>query len=204
MNVIQNMDPVGLQYILGIPKKIWSNLYIPMSRYGVAYTNHVESWNNVILKVNDLPIHVFIEELHRICSEISYTYREEAKMSQVRLMPWATDRCENRKFVADLLTCRVCTSRHNFQMISNGITDSLNIEDGTCSFHWWQTMGIPCEYGVRALDLANVDPTTHIFEYFANDTYKVVYKLIWVPIRGIVQWKILKTNQRVYAPIPTV
>ncbi|KAF6157929.1 hypothetical protein GIB67_015245, partial [Kingdonia uniflora] len=33
MNVIWNTDPVGLQYILGIPKETWSNLYIPMSRY---------------------------------------------------------------------------------------------------------------------------------------------------------------------------
>ncbi|KAF6168332.1 hypothetical protein GIB67_018172 [Kingdonia uniflora] len=48
------------------------------TRYGAAYTNHVESWNNVILKVRDLPIHMFIEELRRICSEMSYTYREEA------------------------------------------------------------------------------------------------------------------------------
>ncbi|KAF6172390.1 hypothetical protein GIB67_002341 [Kingdonia uniflora] len=31
-------------------------------RYGVACNNHVESWNNVIVKVRDLPIHVFIED----------------------------------------------------------------------------------------------------------------------------------------------
>ncbi|KAF6167879.1 hypothetical protein GIB67_027657 [Kingdonia uniflora] len=87
MNVIQNTDPVGLQYILGIPKETWSNLYILMSRYGVAYTNHVESWNNVILKVRYLPIHVFIEKLRRICLEIYYTYREEAEKSQACLTP---------------------------------------------------------------------------------------------------------------------
>ncbi|KAF6138239.1 hypothetical protein GIB67_011079 [Kingdonia uniflora] len=33
MNAIWNTDPVGLQYILGIPKDTWSNLYILMSRY---------------------------------------------------------------------------------------------------------------------------------------------------------------------------
>ncbi|KAF6176727.1 hypothetical protein GIB67_031538 [Kingdonia uniflora] len=65
-------------------------------RYGVAYKNHVESWNNVILKVRDLPIHVFIEELHIIYSEISYTYREEAEKSQARLTPWATDHSDLR------------------------------------------------------------------------------------------------------------
>ncbi|KAF6151069.1 hypothetical protein GIB67_042404 [Kingdonia uniflora] len=36
MNVIWNTDPVGLQYILGIPNETWSNLYIPMSRYVVT------------------------------------------------------------------------------------------------------------------------------------------------------------------------
>ncbi|KAF6158424.1 hypothetical protein GIB67_019463, partial [Kingdonia uniflora] len=35
MNVIQNTDLVGLQYILGIPKEIWYNLYISMSGYVV-------------------------------------------------------------------------------------------------------------------------------------------------------------------------
>ncbi|KAF6173903.1 hypothetical protein GIB67_039854 [Kingdonia uniflora] len=65
--------------------------YFAEVRYGVAYTNHVESWNNVILKVIDLPIHVFIEKLYRICSEMSYTYSEEAEKSQARLTPWATD-----------------------------------------------------------------------------------------------------------------
>ncbi|KAF6154502.1 hypothetical protein GIB67_028394, partial [Kingdonia uniflora] len=131
--------------------------------YGVAYTNHVESWNNVILKARDLPIHVFIKELRRICLEMFYTYREEAEKSQARLTPWATDHCESRKFMADSLTY------------------------GTCSCHWWQMMSIPCEHGVRALSLANVDPTTRVSEYFTNDTYKVVYEPIWIPIKGIEQ-----------------
>ncbi|KAF6177055.1 hypothetical protein GIB67_015930 [Kingdonia uniflora] len=114
MNTIRNTDLVGLQYILGIPKEIMYNLYIPMSRYGVAYTNHVESWNNVILKVKDLPIHMFIEELRKIYSKMFYTYREEAEKSQARLTPWATDHYGSRKFMADSLTCRVCRLRHHF------------------------------------------------------------------------------------------
>ncbi|KAF6161132.1 hypothetical protein GIB67_007773 [Kingdonia uniflora] len=36
MNAIRNTDPVGFQYILGIPNETWSNLYIPMSRYVVT------------------------------------------------------------------------------------------------------------------------------------------------------------------------
>ncbi|KAF6145202.1 hypothetical protein GIB67_041397 [Kingdonia uniflora] len=164
--------------LTGTPK-----LLMLYPRYGVAYTNHVESWNNVILKVRDLPIHVFIEELRIIYSEMSYTYREEAEKSQARLMPWATDHCDSRKFVADSLTCRVCTSRHHFQMTSYGRTDSVNIEDDTCSYRWWRMMGIPCEHRVRALGLANVDPTTCISEYYTNNTYKAVYEPIWIPIR---------------------
>ncbi|KAF6144048.1 hypothetical protein GIB67_037721, partial [Kingdonia uniflora] len=132
--------------------------------YSCMITNHVESWNNIILKVRDLPIHVFIEELRRICSEMSYTYREEAEKSQARLTPWDTDHCKSRKFMADSLTCRVCTSRPHFQMTSYGRTDSVNIEDGTCSCRWWQIMGIHCEHGVRALGLANIDLTTHVYE----------------------------------------
>ncbi|KAF6141511.1 hypothetical protein GIB67_012273 [Kingdonia uniflora] len=178
--------------------------YFAKVRYGVAYINHVESWNNVILKVRDFPIHVFIKELHRICSEMSYTYRKEAEKSQARLTPWATDHCKSRKFVADSLTCRVRRSRHHFQMTSYGIADSVNIKDGTYSCRWWQMMGIPCEHGVRVMGLANVDPTTRASEYYTNNTYKAVYEPIWIPIRGIEQWKILKTDLRIRAPIPTV
>ncbi|KAF6174693.1 hypothetical protein GIB67_008748 [Kingdonia uniflora] len=65
-------------------------------------------------------------------------------------------------------------------------------------------MGIPCEHGVRALGLANVDPATRVSEYYTNNVYKAVYEPIWIPIRGIEQWKILKTDLRVRAPIPTV
>ncbi|KAF6167487.1 hypothetical protein GIB67_031688 [Kingdonia uniflora] len=103
------------------------------TRYEVACTNHVESWNNVILKVRDLPIYVFIVELDKIYSEMSYTYNEEAEKSQARLTPWDTDHCESRKFVEDSLTCRVCRLRHHFWMTSYGRTDSINIEVGTCS-----------------------------------------------------------------------
>ncbi|KAF6140203.1 hypothetical protein GIB67_000251 [Kingdonia uniflora] len=154
-------DPVGLQYILGIPKEIWFNLYIIMSR-------------------------------------------EKAEKRQTRLTPWVTDRCESKKFVADSPTCRVRTPCHHFQMTSYGRTDSINNEDGTCSCRWGQTMGIPCKHGVCVLGLANVDPTTRVSEYFTNDTYKVAYEPIWIPIRGIEQWKILKTDPRVHTPIPTV
>ncbi|KAF6142886.1 hypothetical protein GIB67_022765 [Kingdonia uniflora] len=65
-------------------------------------------------------------------------------------------------------------------------------------------MGIPCEHGVHVLGLANVDLTTRVSEYCKNNTYKVVYEPIWIPIKGIKQWKILKTDPRVRAPIPTV
>ncbi|KAF6136990.1 hypothetical protein GIB67_030754 [Kingdonia uniflora] len=172
------------------------------TRYGVAYTNHVESGNNLILKVSDLPIHVFIKELNKIYSKMSYMYREEAEKSQALLMPWAIDHCESIKFMADLLTCRVRTSRHHFQMASYGRTDSINIEGGIFSCHWWQMMGIPCEHGVRTLSLSNVDRTTRVSEYFTNYTYKAIYENIGILIRGIEQWKILKTDPCVRAPIP--
>ncbi|KAF6161004.1 hypothetical protein GIB67_007645 [Kingdonia uniflora] len=67
--------------------------YFAEVRYGVTYTNHVESWNNIILKVRDLHIHVFIEELRRIYSRMSYTYWKEAEKSQARLTPWASNHC---------------------------------------------------------------------------------------------------------------
>ncbi|KAF6158021.1 hypothetical protein GIB67_008150 [Kingdonia uniflora] len=121
------------------------------------------------------------ESLTQIMSRVRIT--EEAEKIQARLTPWVTDHCESRKFVADSLTCRVRTSRHHFQMISYGRTDSVYIEDGSCSCRWWQMMGIPCEHGVRALGLANVDPTTRVSEYFTNNTYKAVYEPIWIPIR---------------------
>ncbi|KAF6149827.1 hypothetical protein GIB67_010901, partial [Kingdonia uniflora] len=104
INVVPKLyDHIYHQFTL-----IWhlTSMVCHFFRYGVAYTNHVESWNNIILKVRDLPIHVFIEELPRICSEISYTYRKEAEKSQARLTPYATDHCESRKFIADSLTCR--------------------------------------------------------------------------------------------------
>ncbi|KAF6136276.1 hypothetical protein GIB67_042761 [Kingdonia uniflora] len=43
-------------------------------------------------------------------------------------------------------------------------------------------------------------------EHVLSNEYKivVVYEPIWIPIRGIEQWKILKTNPRVHAPILTV
>ncbi|KAF6174783.1 hypothetical protein GIB67_031307, partial [Kingdonia uniflora] len=170
-NAIRNADPVGLQYILDIPKETWPNLYIPMSR---------------------------------ICLEIPYTYREEAEKSQVHLTPWSTDHCESRKFVADSLTCRVRTSRHHFLMTSYGKTNYVNIEDGACFCRRWQTIGIPCEHRVRALGLANVDPTIHVSEYFTNDTYKAIYEPICIHIRGIEQWKILKTDLRDRTPILTI
>ncbi|KAF6165101.1 hypothetical protein GIB67_000685 [Kingdonia uniflora] len=65
-------------------------------------------------------------------------------------------------------------------------------------------MVIPCEQRVRALGLANVDPTTRVSKYFTNNIYKAVYEPIWISIRGIDEWKILKTDLRVRAPIPTV
>ncbi|KAF6170959.1 hypothetical protein GIB67_014776 [Kingdonia uniflora] len=65
-------------------------------------------------------------------------------------------------------------------------------------------MGIPSEHGVRALCHANIDPTTRVSEYFTNNTYKAVYESIWIPIRRIEQWKILKIDPRVRVPILTV
>ncbi|KAF6164793.1 hypothetical protein GIB67_002449, partial [Kingdonia uniflora] len=88
----------------------------------------------------------FVFDIHTLSSKDKRFTR--IRDSQARLTPWAMDNCESRKFVADSLTCRVRTSRHHFQMTSYSITNSVNIEDGTCSCRWWQTMGIPYEHGV--------------------------------------------------------
>ncbi|KAF6140149.1 hypothetical protein GIB67_028955 [Kingdonia uniflora] len=115
-----------------------SHLY----RDRIELKNHIRAYA-VVNKFN--LEHVLSNEYKIVvrCKEMSYTYREEAEKSQDRLTPWATDHCESKKFVADSLICRVRTSRHHFQMTSYGITDLVNIEDGTCSCRWWQMMGIP-------------------------------------------------------------
>ncbi|KAF6152406.1 hypothetical protein GIB67_038029, partial [Kingdonia uniflora] len=76
-------------------------------------------------------------------------------------------------------------SREEAEKSEARLTPWVTDHYGTCSCRWWQTMGIPYEYGVRALDLANVDPAIRVSEYFTNDAFKAVYEPIWIPIRGI-------------------
>ncbi|KAF6144803.1 hypothetical protein GIB67_038902 [Kingdonia uniflora] len=89
---------------------LWWSLYhlntLPLFQliYGVAYTNHVESLNNVIVKVRDLPIHLFIEELLKICSEMACTYGEEAEMSQSSPNAIGYELLSEKKFFSELTT----------------------------------------------------------------------------------------------------
>ncbi|KAF6169778.1 hypothetical protein GIB67_034170 [Kingdonia uniflora] len=144
-------------------------------RYGVTYTNHVESWNNVIILMRDLLIQVFNGELHIICSEESFIRRDEAIKNQTHSTKWATNHCTSIKAMASTLTYRVRTGRDYLQMTSSGRTDYVNIGYGSYFCRWWQMMGIPCEYGVCALGISKVDP---IYEYYTDDIYKVVYEPI--------------------------
>ncbi|KAF6140892.1 hypothetical protein GIB67_042305, partial [Kingdonia uniflora] len=97
----------NLKHVLSNEYKIvhFTSMVCHFFRYRVTYKNHVESWNNIILKVRDLSM------------------------------------CLLRNYVESI---RKCPTR------------------------------IPCKHGVRALGLANVDPTTSISEYFTNNTYKQV------------------------------
>ncbi|KAF6146374.1 hypothetical protein GIB67_020468 [Kingdonia uniflora] len=143
MNDIRNAYPVGLQYILGIPKETWSNLYIPKSSCMISFVIGIRSFGILLLW-------------------------EEAKKSQARLTPWATDHCESRKLIADSLTCKMV-----LVLVVGG--------------KQWVYL-VNTEYALWVLLML----------------YKAVYEPIWIPIRGIEQWKILKTDPRVRTPIPIV
>ncbi|XP_077230129.1 uncharacterized protein LOC143863327 [Tasmannia lanceolata] len=75
-----------------------------------------------------------------------------------------------------------------YEVKSKYHVDEVDLEKKTCTYHLFQTMGMPCSHAIAAMGLDQRDPYSYCEEWYHADTYQRTYDGAIYPTLDRSQW----------------
>lgn len=60
----------------------------------------------------------------------------------------------------------------------------VDIDKKTCSYNFWELVGIPCRHAVAAIVMKGDDPAQYVHRYYSKVYYEDCYAQVISPING--------------------
>ncbi|KAL5583420.1 hypothetical protein UlMin_015862 [Ulmus minor] len=153
----------------------WMHAHSPSRRYNIMTTNILESMNAVLVKVRELPITTFVNEIRLLCQKCFYE-------------------CHNK--VKD------CTTKMSIDMEKNlekrrdrvQVMDSFCVDMAlwTCGCRMFQFDQLPCEHALVIARRTAYEAYDFCSPYYSKEHWFESYKGVVHPLPHITQWSILE------------
>ena len=165
----------------------WALVYSEETRYGLLSSN-IEEFNKWIAEAHDLPI---IQVIETILSKLRGEFEERRLKSNSWfdvLAPTAEKRM--RESINCATSYQVIRSDEvEFEVLSSGRSEIVNIGTHSCSCRYWQLHGIPCSHAVAALLSCQKDLYSFAEKCFKVTSYRETYAKEIYPIPRKLEWR---------------
>ncbi|PIA29353.1 hypothetical protein AQUCO_06000012v1 [Aquilegia coerulea] len=198
------ISPKAYHNLMAIgPLNKWASAFQEKPRYGIIYTNHVESWNRMIIPERMLPATNLVEGIHANIMRHYRDYRVDGEKFKTPVTKWCHEQILHNAWRGRTFT-REKTSPTIWTVYGESRTCVVDLNARECTCKWWQTMGIPCEHAVSVIRECQMDPYTFCGVYYKRETYMETYKKNWRPTRGKDEWPKDRVSRKIIPPLPCV
>ncbi|PIA30014.1 hypothetical protein AQUCO_05700012v1 [Aquilegia coerulea] len=184
------------------PLEKWASAFQEKSRYGIVTTNHVESWNKMIIGERMMPVTTIVSMIRDNVIRHYRDYRNDSLKFNSPVTTWCQEQIVHNAAVA-----RKCTLERASAGIWSvrGLKRScvVDLNKRTCTCKWFQTMGIPCEHAMAAIKEVGFDPYKFVEVYYLKETYIETFREEWTPTRGKEEWPTDRQRRRILPPLKT-
>ncbi|KAF9622547.1 hypothetical protein IFM89_032112 [Coptis chinensis] len=204
MKDIKKMNSSVYDKLMEIPLDKWACHTSIVKRYGIANTNHVECWNNMIKDDRALPVVCLVEAIRENLSAHYCKYRKMADdwaAHGERFTPRATGLVRaNITKALEFTHSRAGTGEYLIKTDHCRIFH-VNLENRVCSCGYFQHMGISCAHACKAISVSRqASHMTYVDSYYSTANWQRCYREVWVDIPSKEQWDIDEEEERVLPP----
>ncbi|CAM8923115.1 hypothetical protein QQ045_022217 [Rhodiola kirilowii] len=184
---IEEMSQDAAYWIRNIPFRLWATAHFEGTRYGHLTANVAESMNTWITEASGLPIVQMMECIRRQLMTWFNERRETSMLWTGALVPSA------ERYVTDAVDSAhsfqvIRANEAEFEVISHGSSNTVNIRNRCCVCHGWQLYGLPCAHAVAALLSCRQNVQRFAEGCFTVSSYRKAYSQTIHPIPDRTLW----------------
>ncbi|PIA29531.1 hypothetical protein AQUCO_05900041v1 [Aquilegia coerulea] len=182
------------------PVEKWASVFQEKSRYGIVSTNHVESWNKMIVGERMIPVTTVLSMIRDNVIRHYRDYHNDCLKFNSPVTTWCQE-----LIIHNASTARRCT----VERVSTGIwtvtglvrSCVVDLNKRTCTCKWFQHMGIPCAHAMAAIKDVGHDLYKFVDVFFLKETYMETYKEEWIPTPRKESWPTARPTRKILPPL---
>lgn len=151
--------------------------------------NLSEAFNSTILVARDKPIITLCEWIRRYLISRFATLREKLSKYHGIVMPKPRKRLD-REIEKSGHWFPLWGGASKFEITHMQLIDKFVVDLGarTCSYNYWELVGIPCRHAVAAINYKKEEPEEYVHSYYKREAYELNYGPTISPINGQNKW----------------
>ncbi|KAL5574090.1 hypothetical protein UlMin_023687 [Ulmus minor] len=133
------------EYLEAVGLDRWTRSHAPSRRYNIMTTNISESLNAVLVKVRELPIIAFVNEIRLLCQKWFHERRTKAAGCTTMMSKDIETKLEERKDRAQAMGV-ICADQYTFDVVDGDRNYCVDMALWTCTCRKFQLDQLPCDH----------------------------------------------------------
>ncbi|KAL5576595.1 hypothetical protein UlMin_018294 [Ulmus minor] len=176
--------PRAKKYLEEVGIDRWTRSHSPSWRYNIMTTNISESMNVVLVKVRELPITTFVNDIRLLCEKWFYDRRNKAKNCTRKMSTDVEKKLERRRDQAQVIDIQY-TDQYNFDVIDGDRNFCVDVALWTCGCRKFQLDQLPCEHALVVARRTAYEAYDLCSSYYSKDYGYDSYKGVVHPLPHI-------------------
>ncbi|KAL5571661.1 hypothetical protein UlMin_021258 [Ulmus minor] len=152
-------------------------------------TNISELFNVVLVKVRELPITAFVNEVRLLCQRWFHQRRTKASGCSSRMSPDVENKLEQRRDRAQTIAV-ICADQYTFDIVDGDCNYCVDMALWTCTCRKFQLDQLPCD---RVLAVVRKTPY-EVYDlcslYYSREFWHETYRGMIQPVPHISSWSV--------------
>ncbi|KAL5539669.1 hypothetical protein UlMin_043670 [Ulmus minor] len=152
-------------------------------------TNISESFNVVLIKVRELPITAFVNEVQLLCQRWFHQRRNKASGCSSRMSPDVENKLEQQKDRAQTMAV-ICADQYTFNVVDGNRNYCVDIALWTCACRKFQLDHLPCDHVLDVVRKTPYEAYDLCSLYYSREHWHETYRGAIQPVPHISSWSI--------------
>ncbi|KAL5549095.1 hypothetical protein UlMin_004326 [Ulmus minor] len=179
--------PGAKEYLESVGLDRWTRSHAPCRRYNIMTTNISESFNAVLVKVRELPITAFVNEVRLLCQRWFQQRRTKANGCSSRMSTDVENKLEQRRDRAQTMDV-ICADQYTFDVVDGDRNYCVDMALWTCTCRKFQLDQLPCDHVLAVVRKTQYDPYDLCSLYYTREFWCETYRGVIQPIPHISSW----------------
>ncbi|KAL5558468.1 hypothetical protein UlMin_034679 [Ulmus minor] len=177
------------EYLEAVGLDRWTRSHAPSRRYNIMTTNISKSLNAVLVKVRELPMTAFVNEIRLLCQKWFHERRTKAACCTTMMSKDVETKLEERKDRAQAMGV-ICADQYTFDVVDGDRNYCVDMALWTCTCRKFQLDQLPCDHVLAVVRKTPYQAYDLCSLYYTREFWHETYRGVISPIPHISSWTI--------------